>query len=689
MSHELVFEIGTEEIPAAPLESAIEQLAATTSDALRHERLACEHVTVYGSPRRIVLHVQGLAERQEDVTLRTRGPSVAVAYDAQGQPTRAAEGFARSKGVGLSELVRSDDVDGSYVYAITESVGRTAGEVLPELLARLVTEIEWPKSMRWGTTEERFVRPIRWLLALLDTGVVPVRLGDVVADRTTYGHRFLRPGPIAVASAAEYPAACEHGLVVYDQALRATLVRDGIDVQATAVSARALVPPKVFNEVVHLVEWPTVAIGRFDPTFLEVPREVLVSAMQRHQRYFPLEGEAGELLPAFIVVHNGDRARTDAIVDGHERVLRARLADAAFFYREDLSKPLEAHAAALADIVFHERLGTLGQKVARVENLTATLAAAAGVDPAASAEAVRAAHLCKADLATQVVIEFPALQGVMGRHYARVAGESAAVADAIPEHYLPRFAGDEIPATVPGRLVSLADKFDTICGIFAAGMAPTGSADPYALRRSAIGIVTIMLAGPRVPLTESIFAALDAYAGTVTFDRAQTAAAISEFFAGRLQVILRDQGHSYDTVEAILAVAADDPADALARCEALSAARTESTVMDDLSVAFARAKNLSAPELGMEFDRALMGAAELTLADALANATDRMSSALDAREYRAVLEGLAALRGPIDGFFESVLVMDPDEVLRENRLRLLNRFVSLFGGYADFSRLST
>ncbi|HET6497489.1 MAG TPA: glycine--tRNA ligase subunit beta, partial [Coriobacteriia bacterium] len=688
VNHELVFEIGTEEIPSAPLNNAIEQLAVAADVALREARLAPEDVRVYGSPRRLVLRVTGLAHRQEDVTLRVRGPAVAVAFDSAGRPTRAAEGFARSKGVDVSALVSGEDADGAYTFAVTEHRGRPASDVLPELLAKLVTGIEWPKSMRWGSGEERFARPVRWLLALLDSAVVPVRFGALVAGRTTHGHRFLGPGPIDVPTAAEYATACERGLVLYDQRRRASVVREGIEAQAVSAGARALAPANVFDEVVNLVEWPTVATGRFDAEFLEVPREVLVSAMQRHQRYFPLEGQDGELLPAFIVVHNGDPARTEAIVAGHERVLRARLADAAFFYREDLTRPLEAYVARLSDIIFHERLGTLAQKVARVEQLTALLAARSGAGPDASAEAARAAHLCKADLTTQVVVEFPTLQGVMGRHYALVAGEAEAVADAIPEHYLPRFAGDAIPASLPGRLVSLADKLDTICGIFAADMAPTGSADPYAVRRSAIGVLTIMLAGPRVPLTDAVSAGLEGYAGCVEFDRDATHAAIVEFFSGRLEVMLRDRGHAYDTVDAVLGVAADDPADAHARCEALTGARGRGSVMDDLSVAFTRAKNLSAPELGAEFDRSLMGAAELTLADALADAAERASAAFAANDYDKVLEVLAALRGPIDGFFDSVLVMDSSDVLRENRLRLLNRFVALFSRFADFSRLT-
>ncbi len=689
-ARELIFEIGAEEIPSSPLYAAIGQLKADTEAALAAARLGFGVVDVFGSPRRLVVRVTDLAEQQADHTERVKGPAIKAAFDAEGDPTRAAEGFARSKGVDVAALERVEDEAGAYVYAVIDEPGRPAADVLPALLGGLVAGIDWPKSMRWGSGETRFSRPVRWLLALFGDEVVPVGFAGLAAGRTTFGHRFLAPGPVEVASAAEYAAAVAGALVTFDHAERAAVAREGIDAAAAAHGARAVVPEKVFAEVVNLVEHPTVGVGRFDEEFLEVPREVLETAMQSHQRYFPLEDADGRLLPAFVVVHNGDPGRTEAIVAGHERVIRARLADAAFFYAEDLARPFASYVDDLERIVFQEKLGTLGAKVARIEALTARLASLAGVDEARTAEAVRAAHLCKADLVTHVVIEFPSLQGVMGRYYAAAAGEPAGVAEAIPAHYQPRFAGDALPATVPGRLVSVADKLDTMCGIFAAGMAPTGSADPYALRRGALGILGIVLDGLDLTLADAIDAALDGYADSdaVAFDRAETAAAVSAFVTGRFEGVLRDRGHAYDTVAAVLAVAADDPADALARCEALTAMRAESDVMEDLSVAFTRAKNLARPELGIDADPALMTAEETALAAALATAGETAAGALADADYPALLATLASLRAPIDAFFDSVLVMDPDERLRDNRLRLLNRFVSLFERFADFSRLA-
>jgi glycyl-tRNA synthetase beta chain len=448
------------------------------------------------------------------------------------------------------------------------------------------------------------------------------------------------------------------------------------------------VPEKTFAEVVNLVEYPTVAVGTFDEAFLEVPREILENAMESHQRYFPVETADGKLTNRFIVAHNGDPKLTAAIVRGHERVIRARLSDAAFFYHEDLHKPLEAYVTQLDTIVFQEKLGTLGDKVRRVEKLAGSIASLLGASAEETAHARRAAHLAKADLVTNAVVEFTDLQGVMGGYYAEASGEDAEVATAIVDHYRPRFAGDDLPSTLAGRIVAIADKLDSIAGIFAIGMAPTGSADPYALRRASIGVLQMLLGGTQATLDTLIGAALDGYDGVVQFDVEATGSAIREFLVGRLQGILRDRGNAYDTVDAVLAVAADDPSDALARVEALTTFRASSDDMEDLSIAYTRAKNLAKRELGTDADRSIMGAEELALADALDVADALAADALSARGYSALLDVYSGLRAPIDAFFEGVLVMDSNEAKRDNRLRLLNRFVELFGRFADFSALA-
>jgi glycyl-tRNA synthetase beta chain len=687
VSRTLAFEIGVEEIPSGPLYSAVSQLAMNAEAALEEARLGHGTVEVYGSPRRLVLMVTELEERQEDRHLRARGPAIKAAFDDDGNPTKAAEGFARGKGVDVDSLERVEDESGAYVYAVIDETGDDAIAVLPEMLRDLVAGIDWPKSMRWGTGETRFTRPVRWLLALFGGEVVEFEYAGLASDRLTWGHRFLVENPISVPVADDYGLAMERGLVMYDQKERATFLKEGIEATAGGVDGRAVVPEKVFAEVVNLVEYPTVAVGRFDDEFLEVPREILETAMESHQRYFPVEAADGSLMSAFIVAHNGSPERTDEIVHGHERVIRARLADAAFFYREDLQRSLESYVGDLDGIVFQERLGTLGAKAARIEALAERLAKIAESDPGVGAEAARAAHLCKADLVTHAVVEFPSLQGVMGRYYAQASGEADGVAEAIPEHYQPRFAGDALPASEPGAIVSVADKLDTMVGIFAIGMPPTGSADPYALRRGALGILGIIIEGLSITLDEAIAAAIEGYADSLEFSSTEVGSAVKQFVVGRLEGVLKERGHAYDTVAAVLAVADDDPADALARCVALTEFRTREEAAD-LSVAFSRAKNLADAELGVEADVDLMGPEEAELADALSEAEHATAESLAVSDYAAALGVLAKLRGPIDGFFDAVLVMDEDARLRDNRLRLLNRFVAVFEQVADFDELT-
>jgi glycyl-tRNA synthetase beta chain len=687
MSRNLVFEIGVEEIPSGPLYSAISQLAKNAEEALDEARLSYSDIDVFGTPRRVTLFVSELVERQEDRHMRARGPAIKAAFDEAGNPTKAAEGFARGKGVDIGDLERVEDESGAYVYAVIDEKGEDAEQVLPGILHDLVEGIDWPKSMRWGTGETRFTRPVRWLLALFGGEVVAFDYAGLSSDRLTWGHRFLVDNPISVPVADDYGLAMERGLIMYDQEARAQFVREGIEAAAGSVDGIAVVAEKVFAEVVNLVEYPTVAVGRFDDEFLEVPREILETAMESHQRYFPVESEDGALTSAFIVAHNGSPERTETIIAGHERVIRARLADAAFFYQEDLSRSLESYVGDLDGIVFQEKLGTLGAKAERIEALAEKLARLADSDPGVAAEAARAAHLCKADLVTHAVIEFPSLQGVMGKYYAEASGESEGVSEAIVEHYRPRFAGDSLPATEPGALVSVADKLDTMVGIFAIGMPPTGSADPYALRRGALGILGIMLDGLEITLDEAISAAIEGYEGALDFSADAVGAAVKDFIIGRLEGLLRDRGHAYDTVAAVLSVANDDPADALSRCEALTDFRSREEAAD-LSIAFSRAMNLADPELGSAADVELMGPEEAALADALSEAEQATAASLEVSDYPAALGVLARLRGPIDGFFDAVLVMDEDERLRDNRLKLLNRFVVVFEQVADFDELA-
>jgi glycyl-tRNA synthetase beta chain len=689
MSRDLLLEIGVEEIPSAALYDAVTQLKTRAAAALDAARLSYGTITAYGAPRRLALVVSGLAERQSDLSLKVKGPAARAAFDADGNPTKAAEGFARSRDMSVADLVREESEGGEYVFALIEETGRATADVLPGLLATLIGDLDWAKSMRWGSGTIRFIRPVRWIVALYGSVVVPVSFGGVQAGRTTSGHRFLA-GAADIAFAGAYHETLRSVMVIADAEERAEAIRAAIDEAASSLDARAVVPEKTFAEVVNLVEWPTVAVGRFDDEFLAVPREIVEEAMESHQRYFPVEDAAGNLLARFLLVHNGDPARTDAIVAGHERVIRARLADAAFFYREDLARPLESYVHDLESIVFHEKLGSLGAKVARVQALTRSLAEACGAPADEAAWAQRAAHLAKADLVTHAVIEFTSLQGVMGMRYALAADEAPEVAEAIVDHYRPKFAGDELPRSLAGKLVSIADKLDTIVGIFAIGQGPTGSADPYALRRSAIGILTMIVdGGVRLDIDRAISDALTGYVDVVDgLDPNETGPIVKAFFDGRLTVMLRDRGFAHDEIDAVMAVASADPADTLRRTAALAAFRaTEAGA--DLSVAFKRAANLANPDVGAEPDPALMGDEEAALADALDAAYDRVRALMTVEgDYDAALAALADLRAPVDAFFESVLVMDPDERLRANRLTMLNRLTGLFSGFADFGRVA-
>jgi len=689
MSRDLLLEIGVEEIPSAPLYDAISQLKARTAAALDAARLAYDEIAVYGSPRRLAVLVTELAETQNDLSLKVKGPAAKAAFDTDGVPTKAALGFARGRGVSVESLVTEAAEGGEYVFALVEETGRPAAEVLPGLLADLIGSIEWAKSMRWGSGTTRFIRPVRWLVALFGSIVVPVQFAGIEAGRATFGHRFLGTG-VDLPFAGAYLETLRSVYVLADAEERAEAIRTAIEAAAAAEGARAVVPEKTFAEVVNLVEWPTVGVGSFDERFLSVPREIVEEAMESHQRYFPVEGADGSLLPRFIVVHNGEPERTQAIVAGHERVIRARLADAAFFVEEDLARSLESHVHDLERIVFHEKLGSLAAKVSRVEALTGALAEMLDAPAGEAAHAVRAAHLAKADLATHAVIEFTSLQGVMGYHYALASGEAPGVAEAIVDHYRPRYSGDDLPHSLAGKLVSIADKLDTIVGIFAIGQGPTGSADPYALRRSAIGILTMAVdGGIPLKLDDAIGAALKGYASVVGgLNPNECGAIVKTFFDGRLAVMMRDRGYAYDEIDAVMAVASAEPADMLHRVSALAGFRG-SDAGADLAVAFRRVANLADPSAGLEFNYSLMGAEEKSLAGAVEARQATVSRLMGANhDYEAALGELAELRGPIDDFFDRVLVMDKDDRLRTNRLAILNRLVSLFGDFADFRKLA-
>ena len=688
--HTLAFEIGTEEIPAFDLHRATLQLEKLVPEALDAVRIPHGDVAVYTTPRRLIAIVADVADETEALEEVFRGPSVKIAFDADGNPTKAATGFARGKGVGVDALERREENGVEYVFATKSIAARDVAELLPGVLEGVITGTSWPKSCRWGTTSEYFSRPVRWLVALLDERVIPVRFAGLTAGNLTRGHRFLAPGPHEVATAADLLGVVEAAHVVSSEQAREAVIREGVAQAEQRTGARAELPEKTLLEVVNLCEQPTVLVGTFDEEFLRVPEEIIVDAMLMHQRYFPLYDADGKLTNNFIVVSNGDPAHADTITGGNERVVRARLSDAKFFYEEDLKRPLETYVDRLDEVVFQETLGTMKEKADRIVALAKHLAADAQLSEADAADAERAAYLAKADLVTNAVVEFTSVQGVMGSYYAAACGESDQVARAIADHYRPRFSGDEPPASDVGRIVAMADKLDTVCGLFAVGQGPTGSSDPFALRRSAIGIVAMLEAGLPVSLAAAIDAALGTYQDAgIDFDRDAIRAEVADFFVTRTKVMLRDGGCSHDTMDAVLATGVEEPAQIIARTYVLEAERLGAPeAFDDLATAYARANNLRDADLGVEADEALAADAERALLAATDKAAARVEDALAADDYAAALAALAALRAPIDAFFEDVLIMDDDLALRENRLRLLNRFVAVFAHVADFGKMA-
>lgn len=684
----LAFEIGTEEIPAFDLAGAVKQLSTMVPSLLDDAAIPHGAVKIFSSPRRLIVIAEEIPEATEEKNEVFKGPSAKIAFDAEGNPTKAAQGFARGKGVDPSSLV----VEDGYVYARTHTPSVNVASLLSSVLNKIIHGLSWPRSQRWGVQSEYFTRPVRWIVALFGNEVIDFTFAGLVAGRTTYGHRFLAPGPFEVADADSLVDVVRSASVIPSEAEREQVIREGVAKAEAETGFTAVLHPKTLVEVINLAEYPTVLVGTFDEEFLKVPEEIIVDAMLVHQRYFPLYDKDGKLTNRFIVVSNGDPACAETIVDGNERVVRARLYDAKFFYDEDLKQPLESYVDHLGEVVFQEKLGTMLDKTNRIQRLADHLAEDAGLAGQDLSDVERAARLCKADLVTSAVVEFTSVQGVMGSYYAAASGETAQVAQAIEQHYRPRFAGDEAPDTVVGKIVAIADKLDTVCGLFAVGQGPTGSSDPFALRRSAIGIVA-MLSGKdavEVSLVAAIDAALASYAQQgIEFDTDAVRRDVIEFFITRTKVMMRDAGNSIDAIDAVLSAGIQEPVELINRVSALEAARSEQPeVFEDLATAYARANNLCDSKLGTEVNEGLLSEVEQALVRAVCQAESNVASALENNNYAAALSELAALRKPIDLFFENTMVMDEDQTLRENRLRLLNSFVAVFANVADFALLS-
>ncbi len=692
-TRDFLFEIGTEEMPSAPLNNAVKQFGPLIERSLDEAGLAHGGVRVVSSPRRLAVLVDAVAEATDEVHEVRRGPAAAIAFDAEGAPTKAAQGFARKFGLTADQLVRREDTDGrEYVFAEKNIASVPALPLLSALAEKAIASLEWPnyRSQRWGSSHQSFVRPIRWICALFGSEVVPVTYADVVSGNTTRGHRVLGPGEHVVASPASYEQVLEAAGVLSEERRR-LVIADGIQkIESELGGAHVDTPKKVLDEVVNLCEWPTVLVGTFDEEFLAVPHEIICESMLSNQRYFPIYDADGKLTRQFVVVGNGRPECSATIIDGNERVVRARLYDAKFFYDEDLKVPLEEFRSRLASVAFQEKLGSVLQKSERIESLALAIAHEARIGAKTASDAQRAAHFAKADLVSSAVIEFTSQQGVMGGYYAAAAGEAPEVAAAIRDHYRPRFAGDELPEGIAGCIVAVADKLDTVAGMFAIGEPPTGSKDPYALRRSTIGILNILRDRLHCAYEPLVEVALGSYAEQgIAFDKDEVPKAVCAFIKGRMEQMARDAKISADVVAAVSAGTVTVPSDYFALAQALQIARSsDPETFENLATAYARASHLADAGLGCDVDASLMGDAETALAQATDTAAEEVELARKNKDFDALISALAALRAPIDRFFDDVLVMDDDEALRENRLKLLNRFESVFAGVANIGALA-
>jgi glycyl-tRNA synthetase beta chain len=683
----LLFELGTEELPPTALRGLSEALEREFTAGLERAALAHGEVTAYATPRRLALLVRDCATAQPDRETERRGPAVKAAFDEAGNPTKAAEGFARSCGTTVDRLQSLITDKGEWLAYTVHETGRPAAELLPEIAENALNRLPIPKRMRWGDSEAQFVRPVHWLLFLHGDQVVPCTLLDAVADRVTRGHRFHHPGPIPVERPEDYPRVLlETGHVVADFAARRDRIRQQVEATAAGLGGRPDLDPALLDEVTALTEWPVPIAGTFEATYLEVPPEALVLTMKQNQKYFPLFDEGGRLQNRFITIANVESPHPELIREGNERVIRPRLADAMFFWRQDGRRRLEDHLEGLKHVVFQQQLGTMHAKSERVAELAGHIADALGGDPAL---ARRAGMLSRCDLMTEMVFEFPEMQGVMGRYQARRDGEPEELAAAMDEFYMPRFSGDRLPATPTGIAVALAERIDTLVGIFGIGQRPTGDKDPFALRRAALGALRILREHSLpLDLLELLKQARGHLEGMIS--EAEVVEEVYGFLVERLKGLYLDAGTAPDVFDAVAAVRPTRVADFDRRVQAVTAFRALPEA-EALAAANKRIHNIlrkAGESPGERVDEGLLqDPAERSLAAATETAAADLAPLLHGGDYAAALTRLAGLRDVVDRFFDDVMVMAEDPRLRANRLALLNRLGGLFLATADISRL--
>jgi len=685
---DLLIELGTEELPPKALLKLSQAFQQGVEQGLKSAELSFDVIRAHATPRRLALVISKLQTQQDDLTVERRGPAVTAAFDEDGNPTKALQGFARSCGVDVDDLETMQTDKGAWLIFKQQQKGAETASLLPEIIQQSLNALPIPKRMRWGDLPGEFVRPVHWLVVLLGDDVVPVNLLGVNSDRFTVGHRFHHPQPIRISTPMTYAPQLEsEGHVMVDYEARKQAIHGQVNELAASLGGDAVINPDLLDEVTGLVEWPVALAGNFDPRFLELPAEALISSMEGHQKYFAVRAKNGDLLPHFITICNIASQDPAQVIAGNERVILPRLSDAAFFWETDRKLPLAQRQEQLKTIVFQNKLGTVYDKSQRVAALAASIAQQMGSE---APLAERAALLAKCDLVTEMVGEFPELQGIMGRYYAQLDGEHADVAEALDEQYRPRFAGDDLPQTASGIAVSLAEKLDTIVGLFGIGQPPSGVKDPFALRRAALGVLRIIIENQlSLDLSRLVTEAANNFVDILTEDEVTTQ--VMQYFYDRLRGYVIDQGAKADEYESVLAVSPTQPLDFMQRMKAVAEFRkleqAESLAAGNKRIGNILRKN-EAEQEGLSVDTNLLAEpAEKALADQVVAAQHALKPLYSASDYAGVLNYLAGMRETIDAFFEQVMVMSDDEAVRNNRLALLNQTRALFLGVADISCL--
>lgn len=688
-TQDFLFELGTEELPPKSLKALGRALAREVESGLDEAGLTYGEVTHFAAPRRLALRICNLQGRQQDRPFELRGPAVKAAFDDHGKPTRAAEGFAGSCGVSVDELEQADTDKGAYLVYRGVEPGQATTALLPAILDHALDRLPVAKRMRWGNHRYEFVRPVKWLLALWGEDVLPYEAFGQTAGNLTYGHRIHAPEALTVDQPAHYESLLrDRGWVIAGFEARRDYIRSHLSKVANQHRVQVVVDDDLLDEVTALNEWPVVLSGQFEQRFLEVPAEALISSMQEHQKYFPARSDSGELVNRFFFVANLESRDPDLVVSGNEKVIRPRLADAAFFWESDLKIPLADRVAKLDKVVFQKQLGSVGDKVRRIEQLTDTLADLAGADKTV---ACRGARLAKADLVTDLVFEFDDLQGIAGYYYALKSGEPDGVAVAVRDHYKPGFAGDELPATREGTLVALADRLDTLVGIFAIGQKPTGTRDPFALRRASLGILRLLIDNALpLDLEKLLQHALEGYGERSLSARDSAVTEALAYVLERLRAWYQDQAVPVDVFYAVRELGLTVPLDIHRRVKAVQAFK-DSAAAASLSEANKRVANLlnkASEDLSAVAETGkLTGAAERALLERLQTLEQEVPARVSDSDYGHALEVLSSLKEPLDQFFEEVMVMSEDQAERQQRLALLYRVRHLFLQVADISLL--